>query len=123
MAAPSGPMLKPLRPMAKPLESSAEAIETAPRNLRRGSYVQMGERFARRVAVLRFKATFGGADIMGFFNGKGEPENGFTVEDLHEDAARKVAILRAMAAEFIDDGDQRTLTAVEKREATRVPAE
>lgn len=60
---------------------------------------------------------------MGFFNGKGKPENGFTVEDLYEDAASKLAILRAMAAEFMEEGDPQPLTAVEQREAARVPAE
>lgn len=58
---------------------------------------------------------------MGFFNGKDEPEKGFTVEDLQADAARKVAVLRAMAAEFINDNDREPLTTSELRLASRTP--
>ncbi len=57
---------------------------------------------------------------MSFFNGKDVPENGFTVEQLQADAAKKVAILRAMAAEFITDDEP--LTPTERRVATRTPA-
>lgn len=58
---------------------------------------------------------------MGFFNGKDEPENGFTVEELQADAAKKVAVLRAMAAEFINDNDKEPLTTSEMRLASRTP--
>lgn len=58
---------------------------------------------------------------MGFFNGKDVPENGFTVEDLQADAAKKVAILRAMAAEFINDEDNEPLTSSQMRLASRTP--
>jgi hypothetical protein len=58
---------------------------------------------------------------MSFFNGKDEPENGFTVEGIQADAAKKVAILRAMAAEFINDNDNEPLTPNERRVATRTP--
>jgi hypothetical protein len=59
---------------------------------------------------------------MGFFNGKDQPENGFTVEDLQADAAKKVAILRAMAAEFINDNDNQPLTVSQTRLASRTPS-
>jgi hypothetical protein len=59
---------------------------------------------------------------MSFFNGKDEPENGFTVEDLQADAAKKVAILRAMAAEFINDNDNAPLSASQMRLAGRTPS-
>jgi hypothetical protein len=59
---------------------------------------------------------------MGFFNGKDEPENGFTVEDLQADAAKKVAVLRAMAGEFIDDNDNAPLTTSQMRLAGRTPS-
>lgn len=58
---------------------------------------------------------------MGFFNGKDEPEHGFTVEDLQADAATKIALLRAMAAEFLDENDQEPLTKRQICAATRTP--
>lgn len=58
---------------------------------------------------------------MGFFNDKDIPENGFTVEGLQADAAKKVAILRAMAAEFINDDDNEPLTTNQMRLASRTP--
>jgi hypothetical protein len=58
---------------------------------------------------------------MGFFNGKDEPEHGFTVEDLQADAARKMAVLRAMAAEFVEENDKEPLTRKQICAATRTP--
>jgi hypothetical protein len=58
---------------------------------------------------------------MSFFNGKDAPEKGYTVEELQADAAKKVSILRAMAAEFINDDDNEPLTTNEMRIASRTP--
>lgn len=59
---------------------------------------------------------------MSYFNGKDEPENGFTLESLQADAAAKVAILRTIAAEFVDDDDDREpLTLNQQRLASRTP--
>lgn len=59
---------------------------------------------------------------MSFFNGKDVPENGFTTEALQADAAKKVALLRAMAAEFIDEDDNEPLTVNQQRLAARTPS-
>lgn len=58
---------------------------------------------------------------MSFFNGKDEPDQGFTIEDLQADAERKLALLRAIAAEFIDDGASAPLTRKEICAASRTP--
>jgi hypothetical protein len=58
---------------------------------------------------------------MGFFNGKGEPEQGFTVEDLKADAARMIALLQALITEFVDENDNEPLTKKEICTASRTP--
>jgi hypothetical protein len=58
---------------------------------------------------------------MSFFNGKDEPENGFTIEDLKADAEKKLAILDALLADF-ETGDEQ-LTKGEICTASRTPLE
>lgn len=58
---------------------------------------------------------------MGFFNGKDEPEQGFTVEDLEADAARLIEILRALIAEFVDEKNQEPLTRSDISTVHRLP--
>lgn len=60
---------------------------------------------------------------MGFFNGKGKPEDEYTPEEVYADAERIRKIIRAVAAEFEPGPGGGPLTAVEQRAVSRVPPE